>query len=103
MTNPADYQRVVAQSKLLNEYQKEAFLDHTDELPLDFKQDIINLLTGFDERSNMREEAYKAELVKVFIDYKQKLQTLAGVSEEERARLGEEADKLKAVLWQTDI
>ena len=73
------------------------------EPPQDFKQDIIHLLTGFDERSNMREEAYKAELVKVFIDYKQKLQTLAGVSEGERARLVEEADKLKAVLWQTDI
>lgn len=98
MTNPADYQNIVTQSKLLNEYQKQAFLDHPDELPLDFRQDIINLLMGFDERSKGREKEYGEGLTKVFVDYRAKLETLTGVSEEERARLLKEADELEKTI-----
>ncbi|MBI4066287.1 hypothetical protein HY411_01080 [Candidatus Gottesmanbacteria bacterium] len=97
MTNPADYQRVVTKSKLLNQYQKEAFLNHPNELPQDFKQDIINLLTGFDERSKAREQKYKEEFKKAFDRYRLKLQILTGVSDEERVRLVEESDKLEAI------
>jgi len=95
MTDAADYQREVAKSRLLNDYQKEAFLDHPDELPDDFKLDIINLLSGFDERSQAREEEYIEGLTNAFVAYRAKLQTLPGVPHEERARLLKEADDLE--------
>lgn len=99
MTNPADYQYAVATSRLLNEYQKEAFLDHPDEFPQDFKQNIVELLTGFDERSQAREKEYLKKIKELFAGYRTKLATLPGVSEEDRVRLLEEADRLETACF----
>lgn len=97
MIDPADYQRVVSQSKLLNEYQKQAFLDHPDELPEDFKEDIISLLNGFSERSQARDRDYTKKLKEIIAGYRVKIAGLP-MSDEARTKLLQEAETIEKAL-----
>lgn len=97
MTNPADYQSVVTQSKVLNEYQKQALMESPDELSEDFKLDMISFLTGFDQRSSARDEEYTKKLKELIAGYRT---TIAGLSvnDEERAKRLEEVEAIEKAL-----
>lgn len=97
MTNTADYQTVVTQSTLLNEYQKQALLESPDELPDDFKQDMIRFLTGFDERSSARGEEYTKKLKEIIAGYRAKIAGLP-VSDEDRANFLQEVETIEKTL-----
>lgn len=99
MASVDDYKKAVSESKLLNEFEKKAMLDGAESLPQDFIEQMIPVLTDFDERTAEREQAYLKEIGEAFGEFKNEIGSIPGLSDEKRKLYLEKAETLhKAIL-----
>lgn len=91
-----DYKKAVIESRLLNPYQRDGLLDGAEEMPEQFLQSVTKILTDFDARSQKREGEYKEKLQDAFAKYKDTIQSMPDISDEEKKKLLEESETLRS-------
>ncbi len=85
MTLLEEYIFTVTHTRLFNEFEKAAFLDHPEELSPEYMQQIVAILQGFDSRSSERQREYLSHIAQSLATYEQKIQAIPGISEAEKA------------------
>ncbi len=100
MDNTNTYLKAVTNSRLLNQYEKDALLDHPEELPEDYKINVAKILTEFDTRSQERQKEFLDSLQKAFDKYKEALLTIKDLPHERRELYLKNAEVIVAAINQ---
>ena len=92
------YKQSILTSSLLDAYQRDAMLDGAEEYPEAYLEAMTEILDQFDERSRVRDHAYKEKLMKAFDRYKETISSISDLDPQEREKLLVQARTLKNVL-----
>lgn len=96
--NDEIYVKVVGETTLFNDLQKEELLALKDALSDEEKQEIIDMAKGFDERSRQRYEKARTKLSEHFAKYRSKVSAMQDLDSRKKEELIANSEKLEQSL-----